>query len=163
MTGRLEDAARMYEWAREYDPTNHEVLGNLAAAYLWMSGENRKDKARELYTQAIELAQRELKRNPGGAYLLASMADYYAVVNPDTAVAYAERAIALEPENPDVLYKAATVYEFTDNPARALMLLGEAIRNGFSMKIVAHDPQLQDLREDSRYALLISEAKQTEN
>jgi tetratricopeptide (TPR) repeat protein/tRNA A-37 threonylcarbamoyl transferase component Bud32 len=154
MDGRFEDAARMYEWAWEYDRRNYIVIGNLAAAYYWIEGE--RERALELYGEAAVMAEQSLAKNPDHVGILSNLAGYYAVVRPDTAAAVAERALALAPDDPEVLYRAADTYEQLNNRPRALVLLGAAIEHGYSVKEIEHEPWLKELRDDPRYVMLVS-------
>ena len=155
MQGRFADAARMYEWAREYDRTNHLVTGNLAAAYYWIPEEQQR--AMPLFEQAIDLARPELERSPNDAVVLSVIAGYYSVLDRDSAVAYAERALVAGPDNAEALFRSAVVYEQLGERTKALVLLGDAITHGYSRKIIANERQFLTLREDSRYRLLIAQ------
>jgi tetratricopeptide (TPR) repeat protein/tRNA A-37 threonylcarbamoyl transferase component Bud32/TolB-like protein len=158
MAGRFEDAARMYEWAREYDDTNHMVVGNLASALYWIPG--RKDESTRRYEEAITLAESkrvESRRegSPEDPVLLAFLAGYYSVVDSSKAVTVAEEALRYGPDNSEVLFRVALVYEEVGQRTKALKTLGEAIEKGYPARVIAHERQLQDLREDPRYRLLL--------
>ncbi len=155
MQGRFADAARIYEWAREYDRTNHLVTGNLAAAYYWIPEE--RARAMPLFEHAIDLARPELERSPNDPVLLSIIAGYYSVLDRDSAVAYAERALAAGPDNAEALFRSAMVYEQLRERTKALVLLGDAITHGYSRKIIANERQFLELREDTRYRLLIAQ------
>jgi tetratricopeptide (TPR) repeat protein len=155
MEGRFNDAAQMYEWAREYDHTDHILIGNLASAYYWMPED--RERATPLFETAIELAHEELSQSPDDGVLIGMLAVYYSVNHPDTALYFAERALALDPDNADVLFRSAMVYEQLGQRARALVVLGDAIANGCPVKAIAHERHFQELREDPRYELLVAE------
>jgi tetratricopeptide (TPR) repeat protein len=155
MKGRFEEAARMYEWAREYNPANHIVVGNLASAYYWMP--EGRARAERLFGEAIQLAEGGLSQTPDDGLLLSFLAAYYALSDSAAAVRYADRALAVDGDNGEVLYRCASVYERLGRRARALVVLGDALKNGYSRKTLAHDRYFQELRKDSRYGLLVSE------
>lgn len=161
MKGRFGDAAEMYEWAWEYDRSDHLVIGNLGSACYWIDGQ--RDRARELFDEAAALAGAELLEGPEDAVLLSVLAGYNSVDHPAEAIDYAERAIALAPNNSEVLYRSALTYEIMGNRARALLLLGEAIDNGYPVKEIEHERLLQEIREDRRYRLLVSRPDQSED
>ena len=154
MQGRFRDAARMYEWAWEYDRADYQVIGNLATAYFWMPEE--KERAMPLFEKAIELARQKLAQTPNDTVLLSLLAGYFSVEHPDSAVFYTEKTLALDPGNSEVLFRSAMVYEQIGERARALVLLGDAIAKGYSLKVIAHERQFLDLRQDSRYQLLVT-------
>ena len=157
MMGRFTDAARMDEWALEYNRTDHLLIGNLGSAYYWIPGE--RGRASPLFEEAIRLARAKLAQTPDDADLLSIMAGYFSIDHPDSATRYAERAIALATANGEVLYRSALVYEQVGQRARALALLGEAIANGHSMKVIEHEQHLAELRKDPRYTILMADKK----
>ena len=154
MEGRFEDAARMYEWAWEYNRSNHKVVGNLAAARYWIEGE--RERADTLFEVAIQIAEERRKANPDDAVLIAYLAGYYSINHREKAVEYAERALKIAPDNPEVVYRAAQVYEQIGERAKALVLLGKALDLNYSRKLVEHERLFQDLRKDPRYELLVA-------
>jgi tetratricopeptide (TPR) repeat protein len=160
MEERFADAARMYEWAREYYPQDHIVVGNIAAALYWIPDE--RERARSLFKEAAEILKQDDKY-PGDPLTLAFLAGYFSIASPDSAVGYAERAVAAAPNNAEVLFRVAGVYEQTGERAKALVFLGQAIEHGYSRKIIEHERVFQDLRGDARYKLLASANTESEN
>jgi len=155
MYGRFEDAARMYEWAREYKHGSYLVVGNLAAAYYLIEGE--RERADSLFELAIELAEKKRKTDPDNATLVAFLAGYYSINHPDKAVVLAEQSLKMDPENSEVAYRIAQVYEQIGERAKALVLLGRALDLGYSRKELEHEQLFEDLRQDPRYELLVAE------
>jgi serine/threonine-protein kinase len=160
MKGRFGDAARMYEWAWEYDRTNYQVIGNLATAYYWVPEE--RERAMPLFEKAIELARQKLAQKPNDAVLLSLLGGYYSIEHPDSAVRYTEKALALDPGSSEVLFRSAAVYEQIGEREKALVLLGDAMEKGYSSKIIAHERQFLDLRKDPRYELLVARTTKPE-
>jgi tetratricopeptide (TPR) repeat protein/predicted Ser/Thr protein kinase len=151
--GRYSDAVPLMERAVEMDRNNYVYWGNLGDAYRWAP--EYKDRAPQAYRQAIELAGRQPAMNPNDADLLSTLADYYAKL-PDRAKALAEIAQArrLAPMNPNVLFKAALVYEVAGRRDQAVSALDLALQAGYSIEEVRRDPELADLRKDPQYARL---------
>ena len=161
MKSRFADAARMYEWALEYDRNDHLVIGNLAVAYYYIPEE--RERATPLFEEAITLGREKLAESPGDAELMAVLAGYYSIDHPDSAVQFAKAALSLEPDDAEVLFRSAGVYEQIGERARALVLLGGALANGYSLKAVENERQFLDLRKDPRYALLVAEVVESKD
>lgn len=155
--GLYSDAVPLMEKATEMEPGNYIYWGNLGDAYRWAS--ESKNRAPEAYRQAIRLAEQELTMNPQNAALRGALAGYYAKL-PDRAKALAEIAQArrLAPMNPEVLFKAALVYEITGRREQALGALDLALQSGYSIDEVRTEPELAQLRKDPRYERLAKAA-----
>ena len=65
---------------------------------------------------------------------------------------WAERALALEPDEPSVLYNVACAYALGGEHERAMDLLERAVLPGMANRIwVEHDSDLDSLRELPRF------------
>ncbi len=157
MNGKFEDAARMYEWALEYNPSDYAAVGALGAAQFWSPG--HREQGIELYREASRLAEETLSRDGESAVLLAELSGYYAVIGHDSTIAVAERAAQLEPGNPDVLFRVAMTYEHLGKRPKALLFLRTCIQNGYSLRHIDSEPFLTELRKDVRYARLVQGLK----
>ena len=73
----------------------------------------------------------------------------------DRAVEYAERSLALDPEDAMLLYNVACMYSLLGKPEDALSCLERAVDKGFGHKEwIEHDPDLNPLRSDARFQSL---------
>lgn len=68
-----------------------------------------------------------------------------------TAAENTKRAIAAAPENGDVRFRAAMVYELGGDRANALAELSNATKYGYPAHLIAAEPDLVALRRDPRY------------
>jgi tetratricopeptide (TPR) repeat protein/tRNA A-37 threonylcarbamoyl transferase component Bud32 len=154
---RFEDAAAMYELALEYDSSDYTVVGSLGDAYYWIPG--KRPRALELVHQALAMAEGSLQESPDDPLLHVLIAGYQATLglSPDDARASVERALELAPDDAEINYRACIAYEIMGRRAKALALLGRAVDLGFSLNTIKNEPWLDDLREDSRYPLLLDE------
>jgi serine/threonine-protein kinase len=154
---RYPDAARMYEWAAEFDDLEVDfmVWGNLAQAYSQIPEE--KHKTRENYDKAIAIAKQQRQKNPTDPLPPAFLGGYYADIG-DTLQSRAriEEAVKIAPTNSEVLFRAGHAYAKLGDHERALVWLGKAIENGWGIEEIMEDPELQDLREDPRFKLLVN-------
>ena len=153
--GRLADAAAAFEKATELNPTYYLYWGNLGDAYRWIPGQ--EGKAREAFTTAISLTEKQLAANPADVNLRSSLAGYLAK-NGDTERALAElRTIEQTPNrNPSVYYKTAVVNEIAGRRDAALRDLEVAVKRGYSMREIANETEFIKLRTDARYHRLMA-------
>ena len=151
--GRYSDAVPLMEKAVEMEANNYVYWGNLGDAY--RAAPEFKDRATEAYRRAIELAGQQFNASSNTADLHADVAGYYAKL-PDRAKAQAEIAQArrLAPLNPNVLFKAAIVYEISGRRDQAIGALDLALQGGYSIDEVRREPDLAELRKDPRYQRL---------
>ena len=153
MSQRYQDAADMYKWAREYSPANYEVAGYLASSHHWIAGDG--ERAAALYREAVALAETWRATRGGDPRLYSAMATMYAMTaNPDSAVVFAERAIAGAPEDPEIHYRAALAYEGIGQREKALRYVASAFDHGQSVRQIESEPFLAELRGDPRYDVI---------
>jgi serine/threonine-protein kinase len=142
---RYADSARAFEKAAELRPNDYLYWGNLADAYYFAPGE--RPKADVAYRRALALAEEELRVNPRDAFALVSLAHYRAKTGQaGPAREAAERALALAPDDMNVVFFAAIVHESLGRSERALELLRRAQQQGYSALEIANHPELAALR-----------------
>ncbi len=129
--------------------------GNLGDAYRWTPGQ--REKAEGAYRRAITLARAEIKVNQRDGDALGSLALYEAKVG-ETSGALADmlKALAASPKDKTVLFDAAVICELAGERARALKFIHGAIVGGYSPNEIATEPELEKLRQDSRYLAAVS-------
>ena len=149
--GKYSEAAVMYQKAVDLNPSDYTTWGNLGSAYL-RSGD--KDKARSAHERAIALAERSRTENRNEPLLLANLAGYYATVGrADRSLTLLRQAIALAPDNPDIVCKVGETYEVLGHRDEALRWIARALELGFSPEIVKRGPEFAALRSDPRFSL----------
>jgi len=137
----------MYKKALALDPTNYIAWGNLASGYLWSPGGH--DHAMEAYAKAIELAEVSRKETPDDALLLAVLGGYYAAVGKtQLSLPLLRQAMALEPDNPDVLFRAGEAYEILHQRPDAIRLIAKSLAHGYHASELQRSPELAGLRTD---------------
>ena len=152
--GAYTNAARTYEMASELNDKDYRVWGNLAAAYYWAPRE--REKAKKAYQHAIELAEQQLTVNPKEADVLSQLAGYYAMVGENTrSETLIKKALGFGSGNSQVMYFASAAYEQMGNREKALQWIGEALRNGYAVSEIEHEPELRALMADKRFRSLL--------
>jgi tetratricopeptide (TPR) repeat protein len=156
--GKYEQAAEMEQKAIALDPEFYTAYGNLGAAYLW-SGKNR-DKAMEAYRKAVGIEEAEHATKPKDTWLLAMLAEGYAVLGDSArSLILARQALALEPDDPALNYKIGGVFELLGQRGEAIPLIAKALANGYNAYEFEHDPTLAGLRADPKFASALHEQK----
>ncbi len=155
--GRYAASAAMYEEALALQGTDDpRVWGNFADA-LRASGQEKR--ARQTYERAARLAETQRAVNPNDAELLSRLASYYKMTDaPAKALALTARALALAPEDPEVLATAGETYEHLGQREEALKWIGEALARGYPPKQLARFARFDALRADPRYQRLLADA-----
>ncbi len=155
--GQFEKAAEMERKAIELDPKNYQAYEDLGAAYSW-SGTNH-DKAVRAYRKAIELEEADhAKRQQPGR--VASLADNYAAVgDAKRGLVLARQALALDPNDPTVNYKAGEAFELLGQREAAIPLIAKAVANGYDVYEFEHSPELAALRSDPKFIAALNALK----
>ncbi len=140
----FEQAEQMFERAVALAPNDHRHWGKLGAARRNLAG--RVEDSQQSYRRAIELVRGQLDVDPDDAENLGLLADYLANVDELQAARSAiQRALQISPQNASAHYFAAVIERRDGNDARALAALREALRLGYSARMLAADPQFDAL------------------
>jgi serine/threonine-protein kinase len=149
--GRYDDAARVFEQAVLQDDRNADAWLNLGRAY--RVSPRTHAKARAPLERAVALGREQLAVNPRDASLLASMADAHAMLGAHRrAGELAARALELAPADGDVLFVCVSVDEALGRRDAALQKVTRALAAGYALWEIEHDPALEALRDDPRFA-----------
>ncbi len=123
---------------------------NLGDTLRWIPG--RESDARRAYSQAIEKLRPELEREPNDSTLQSRMA-LYAARSGDkaTAITLSKRAIDAAPDQRDIRFRAAMVFELSGDRTEALAQLLRARTLGYPANLINAEPDLVELRRDPRF------------
>ncbi len=151
-TKRYAEAVAAYEKALQLNSENYLVWEWLMNSYQWLG---QKEKAAAALDQSFTLALRETQlkaRNPAPQ---AALAMYYAKRgHPDKARNSLETALALAPDDPEILESAGGTYELLGDRTRAIEYVQKALQKGYPLEKVKNDPDLQGMLTDSRFHLV---------
>jgi serine/threonine-protein kinase len=151
---RYSDAIAAYEKARGLDDHLYINSGNLGDALYWSL--DRRPEAAAAYKQAIALAQAEVQVNPRDATARAYLADYSAMTgDKPTAIAQIRKSLELASADPDVMFRAALVYNRFGDRQQTLDLLKKAEDAGFSRTTIRDTPDLDPLHTDPSFTAII--------
>jgi len=150
--GDFAEAARLFEEAcrgRE----NHEAQYFAAQAHTAM-GHN--ETANAAYRLALRAVEKHVELNPDdaraftmGAVALCRLGERQA------GFEWAERAVAIDPNDPGIQYNVACLFALEGEKTRAIDCLEAAVKAGFAHRDwVMKDPDLDSLRDDPRFKAL---------
>jgi tetratricopeptide (TPR) repeat protein/predicted Ser/Thr protein kinase len=144
--GRYKESAARFQIAAQLSPSTYRYWANLGDAYRWTVG--GAPDARIAYARAIQLAREEVHRTPKDAYIRARLAECLAK-HGDLEKARSEvaRALADDPKNTGVMYRAAIVRAIEGHEDEAAALLKNAVDNGYSRTEVELEPEFVAARK----------------
>lgn len=154
-SGRFAEASDAYRKATQLTPSDERAWGALADALRWVPG--NADEVAGAYREAIALAEQQTTLNPKNAELRSRLAMYHAYAG-DRGAADAElkEALRLDPRDATVLFRAALVHEQLGRRDFALQSIDQSLKAGGTREEISKAPALAALREDARYAAILS-------
>jgi serine/threonine protein kinase len=149
---RYPEAVDAMRRAAALDPHNDVLWRNLGDSYRQIPF--RASDATSAYEKALQVATDELSVNPNSTEALSGIALYDAHLGrtKDAAMSIS-KALRLSPKDSDVLFTSALVYEIIGDRRRALEAVDQALKFGYSVEEIEHEPELRALRSDPRYTL----------
>ncbi len=157
--GKLDRAVYWFRRACEARPEDYQAPTLLGSA---LRGLSLTRESNEAYRKTVELAQAHLEVNPGDTRAL-----YFSAIalcqlgeRRDLALEWAERALAIDPDEPQVLYNVACVYALLGLAGRALDCLEKTVVHGdLWVGWMANDPDLEALHGNTRFETLAAPAR----
>jgi adenylate cyclase len=160
--GRIREAIPYFEKASAVMDTDWHNPSMLITCYSALGDTSELRRVGEMTT---ERAEKAIAKDPSNASALASGVAGLAVLGQhDRARDWIDRALLLEPDNISMRYNlaCALVVDIKDHDA-AIELLGPYFERVVSPTQIKHmdaDPDLNPIREDSRFREMLSSAKQ---
>ncbi len=116
----------------------------------------RTAEARHSYEEALALLQKHLELNPDDANAVTMGAVCHSRLgNQELGVAWAERAMTIDPANARIQYNVACLLALAGKPDKSIDCLENAVKAGFAhMDWVERDPDLDSLRTLPRFQSL---------
>jgi serine/threonine-protein kinase len=139
----------MNEKALQLNSENYMVWIWLRNDYAWLKDQAKADAALE---RALQLVEREVKLKPQDGLVQAVLASIDAKKEVrDKARSRLQTALALAPDDPDVLEYAAATYEKLGDRSQAIEFAHKALKKGYSLARLQNDPDMQSLLSDPNF------------
>jgi len=156
----VEAATRHYEKAAELMEGDFHAWAMLATCY---HAAGSRAKVREAAKMMISEARRAAQQDPSNGAALGILAGGYALVGEkEKAHEWIERALLVDPDNLNMRYNFACIlagYLGDKEPALKMLQTTMAIGSEATIRIADTDPDLDPLRDDSRFQKMLSAAK----
>jgi len=156
--GRLEDAVRLYERAHEVLPEDYQTVSLLASTY---AGLGRREDASRADLNALQLIKHHIELYPDDARALYFGAAAFSHFGDNTqAREWLQRALAVDDEDPAVLYNVGCVYALLGEGDEAMTCLEKAVKMGFGqIEWIENDTDLASLRSLTRFQDLLARVR----
>jgi serine/threonine-protein kinase len=167
--GRYVAALHAFEKAVEQGANHYLNWANLGDALRFTPG--RTGEAETAFRRAIQLLEEAMERRPGDRELESRMALYLAKAGDTGAALRLLESLGLGAEDlasdlpegeaePRLLYRAVLIYEINGQRDAALAALEEALEAGYPTVGLRYEPELDALRQDVGYQLLLADFQQ---
>ena len=150
---QYDDAVAADEKAVQLTQNNYILWWNLSDGYYWDPA--KRPQANQAYKKTVSLANEALHVNPRDAYALGVVAYCYAMLGErKPAFDYLQRGLKLAPQDSEMRFKAALIYNQFGDTAQTLSWLTKALAGGFSATIVRDTPNFDLLRTNPKFEAL---------
>jgi eukaryotic-like serine/threonine-protein kinase len=143
------EAAAAMEKAVQLNDKDYTVWENLAIAY---TGLNDKEKASEARDRETPLLEQAALDNPRDAMVQSYLGLLYAKKKlREKAISRIQSALALSPDDANVLENAGEAYENLGDRAQALQYIERSLQKGYDLGALKSNPDLQGLLSDPNF------------
>jgi serine/threonine protein kinase/cytochrome c-type biogenesis protein CcmH/NrfG len=159
-SGRFREAAAIADRALEASGDDYNVYVPLINSLERLAETAGAHKLRQRATRALEQQLDMVPEDVRARILLAAF--HASLGNQDDAIRHLQTAVALRPNDSNVLYNAACTYGIFDRKAEALDMMKRAKEAGYgNWAWASRDPDLACLRDDPEFKRLVGDAERT--
>jgi len=156
-SGRYAEAVRLTDRALEMNGDDYNVYIPYALSLRKLG---KGDAAKELDDRMMRVLEQQLELVPEDVRARILLANIYASIGKtDDSVRQLQTAVALRPNEPNVLYNAACTFGLMEKKPEALDMLRRALEAGYAnLDWASRDPDLTCLHGDAEFERLINGA-----
>jgi tetratricopeptide (TPR) repeat protein len=153
--GKAEKALELYEKAMEVRPEDYQAPLLIAQIY---DDLGRPDDAQRARRRGVELVEGRLIRNPEDVRALYMGANGLVALGENIkGLEWAREALAMDPDEPMVLYNVACIQSLAGEIEEAIDTLERSVKNGLTQKSwIEHDSNLDPLRSHPRFQAVVA-------
>jgi serine/threonine protein kinase/Flp pilus assembly protein TadD len=152
--GRDVEAVRLFQVAGSLRPDDYPAVVFLGQAHKSLGQIAEYDAA---YRRALMLIEERLELNPDDARAWNLGATILAALNEtERAIEFMRTSVAIDPDDPQLLYNVACTYALLGRTEEALTSLEHALDKGYGHKDwLLHDPDFNSIRETPRFRAIV--------
>jgi adenylate cyclase len=154
--GEFEKAADLFCRANMVNPTDFQTLGLRGLCFRALG---RKEDAREAFQEALEAVENHLLLNPDDVRAVYKKASALQGLGQDAlAMEWTDRALAMDPEDPAVIFNVACNYVMLNQIDKGLDCLEKSFSKGFGHREwIEQDPDFASVRNHPRFKIMMKE------
>jgi serine/threonine-protein kinase len=146
---KYSEAAEAVEKALQLNDKDYITWGNLALAYEGLKDKEKTDKAHD---REIALLEQAARNTPRDAIAQANLGLLYAKKKlREKALPRIQSALALSPDDPNVLEAVGEAYEDLGDRAQALQYIEKSVLKGYALTALKNATDLQGLISDPSF------------
>ena len=128
---------------------DYVVWGNLASAYAGLKDNAKEDQARD---RGIALLEQSVRDTPRDGLAQSTLGLLYAKKKlREKSISRIQSALALSPDDSNVLATVGEAYEDLGDRAEALLYIEKSLQKGYDLADLKHTPDLQGLLSDPSF------------
>jgi eukaryotic-like serine/threonine-protein kinase len=153
---RFSESAAMWEQALKINDKDYRLWNNLAIAYEWLE---KPEQSKHAFRQELARLEEIAPLRPYDAEVHANLGTMYSQSRlHDKAKAQLDAALALSPDDAEILGKAGEAYENLGQRSLAIEFFQKALKKGWTMNDLEMNPDLRPLLSDSSARRVLEKA-----